>query len=304
MATFQIIPGCDPHWPGSSVTGLVFLPECFLLQSAAGFCLTAATSVWRPLGAAKKDSPLPQAREGSLQRNSDFPEEGSPFCQKAASLDSRSRVQPEGLGRADPACSAPPRGRWKGSQTSLEPPPVLVRLGAAGTGGPGWSWQWWTVEAPGGRCQECGRTASPWRLGRRQLLPMQRRDGQVWGSQSRGWNKWADASAPSWTCAFSLCASVVLLPPFPCPGLEGRDVQGRRDTLVVWFLQCPGLADGTRAQAQLPWQGLGGLWCFTGAQGAVGWAHPGPSSQGCGASFGHGHFASVKCRPIKLHYLF
>lgn len=209
-----------------------------------------------------------------------------------------------GFGEGRPRLLSPPRGRWKGSQTSLEPPPVLVRLGAAGTGGPGWSWQWWTVEAPGGRCQECGRTASPWRLGRRQLLPMQRRDGQVWGSQSRGWNKWADASAPSWTCAFSLCASVVLLPPFPCPGLEGRDVQGRRDTLVVWFLQCPGLADGTRAQAQLPWQGLGGLWCFTGAQGAVGWAHPGPSSQGCGASFGHGHFASVKCRPIKLHYLF
>ena len=95
-----------------------------------------------------------------------------------------------GFGEGRPRLLSPRRGRWRGSQTSLEPPPLLVRLGAAGAGGLGWSWQWWTVEAPGGRWQERGCTASPWRLGRRQLLPVQRRDGQVWGSQSQGWNRW------------------------------------------------------------------------------------------------------------------
>ncbi|KAB0399443.1 hypothetical protein E2I00_014024, partial [Balaenoptera physalus] len=122
------------------LNGTVYSPE----WSVRLYEEVAPTSVWRPLGAAKKDSPLPQAREGRLQRNSlEFTKEGSPFCQKAASLDSRCRVQLE-------------------------------------------------------------------------------RMEQV-----------ADASAASWTCAFSLSASVVSLPPFPCPGLEGRDLRGRRGSLVV-----------------------------------------------------------------------
>lgn len=177
-------------------------------------------------GSFKETLTLAPSKRRRPPRNSDFTEEGSPFCRKAAGLDSRRRVQPEGLGRADPACSAPRRGRRKGSQASLEPPPVPVRLGAAGAGGPGWSWRWWMAEAPGGRCQERGRTASPWRWGRRQLLPVQRRDGQVWGSQSRGWNKRGDASAPHGLAPFLFVLPWCRSRLFPALGWKGETCRG------------------------------------------------------------------------------
>lgn len=231
MATFQIIAGCDPHRPGSSVTGLVFLPERFLLQSAAGFCLTAATSVRRPLGATH---PCPrQEEEASAELG---------FHRGRVSLLSESS-------RSGQSAPCPAGGFGEGRPRLLSPPPGEAE-GQSGLPGapsrPGETWgrrRWWArvelavVDGRGSRGPVSGARPHgvPLALGTEAAAPGAERGRAGVGLTEPGMEQVGRCLGPIMDLRlFSLCFRGVA-PAFPLPwaGRERRAGEMRHFGRVV-----------------------------------------------------------------------